>query len=73
MDNAKKLVTLGTQNEGNQSKNTTQYVLDTIMLSKTWTLIETIGGKDEPKEVVKNITNPKTRLYKKHIKPKQKK
>jgi hypothetical protein len=73
MDNAEKLVTLGTQEEGNQSKNTTQYVLDTIILSKTRTLIETTGGKDEPKEVVKNITNPKTRPYKKHIKPKQKK
>ena len=73
MDNAEKLVTLGTQEEGNQSKNTTQYVLDTIILSKTWTLIETTEGKDEPKEVVKNITNPKTRPYKKHIKPKQKK
>jgi hypothetical protein len=44
MDNAEKLVTLGTQDEGNQSKNTTQYVLDTIILSKTWTLIETTGG-----------------------------
>ena len=31
MDNSKKLTTQGTQDEDKQSKNTTQYVLDTTM------------------------------------------
>ena len=31
MDNPEKLVTLGTQDEEKQNKNTTQYVLDTTM------------------------------------------
>jgi hypothetical protein len=31
MDNPEKLVTYGTQDEEKQSKNTTQYVLDTTM------------------------------------------
>jgi hypothetical protein len=31
MDNPEKLTTLGTQDEEKQSKNTTQYVVDTII------------------------------------------
>ena len=31
MDNPKKLVAQGTQDDGKQNKNTTQYVLDTTM------------------------------------------
>jgi hypothetical protein len=35
MDNQEKLATLGTQDEDNQIKNTTQYVLDTTMRKQT--------------------------------------
>jgi hypothetical protein len=35
MDNPEKLVTLGTQDEEKQIKNTTQYVLDTTMPKQT--------------------------------------
>jgi hypothetical protein len=35
MDNPEKLTTYGTQDEEKQSKNTTQYVLDTTMRKQT--------------------------------------
>jgi hypothetical protein len=35
MDNPEKLVTHGTQDEEKQNKNTTQYVLDTIIRKQT--------------------------------------
>ena len=35
MDNPEKLATQGTQDEGKQSKDTTQYVLDTIIRIQT--------------------------------------
>jgi hypothetical protein len=35
MDNPEKLATYGTQDEEKQSKNTTQYVLDTTMRKQT--------------------------------------
>jgi len=35
MDNPEKLATWGTQDEEKQNKNTTQYVLDTIMHNQT--------------------------------------
>jgi hypothetical protein len=35
MDNPEKLVTQGTQDEEKQNKNTTQYVLDTIIRKQT--------------------------------------
>jgi len=35
MDNQEKLATLGTQDEDNQIKNTTQYVLDTTIRKQT--------------------------------------
>jgi hypothetical protein len=35
MDNPEKLTTLGTQDEEKQSKNTTQYVLNTTIRKKT--------------------------------------
>jgi hypothetical protein len=35
MDNPEKLTTLGTQDEEKQSKNTTQYVVDTIIRKQT--------------------------------------
>ena len=35
MDNQEKLATLGTQDEDKQSKNTTQYVLDTTVRKQT--------------------------------------
>jgi len=35
MDNPEKLTTLGTQDEDKQSKNTTQYVLDTTIRKQT--------------------------------------
>jgi len=35
MDNPEKLVTYGTQDEEKQNKNTTQYVLDTIIRKQT--------------------------------------
>ena len=35
MDNPEKLATLGTQDEEKQSKNTTQYVLDTTVREQT--------------------------------------
>jgi len=35
MDNPEKLATLGTQDEDKQNKNTTQYVLDTIVHKQT--------------------------------------
>ena len=35
MDNPEKLATQGTQDEENQSKNTTQYVLDRTMRKQT--------------------------------------
>jgi len=34
MDNSEKLATCATQDEENQTKSTTQYVLDTILVSK---------------------------------------
>jgi hypothetical protein len=37
MDNSEKLATQGTQDEEKQSKNTTQYVLDTILRKETQT------------------------------------
>jgi hypothetical protein len=37
MDNPEKLATQGTQDEEKQSKNTTQYVLDTILRKETQT------------------------------------
>jgi hypothetical protein len=55
MDNPEKLVTLGTQAEDKQNKNTTQYVLDNtigkqthIMQIRHEDLLQTTGGKDEP-------------------------
>jgi hypothetical protein len=35
MDNSRKLVTLGTQDEDKHSKDTTEYVLDTTMRKQT--------------------------------------
>jgi hypothetical protein len=35
MDNTEKLATLGTQNEEEQNKNATQYVLDTSISKQT--------------------------------------
>ena len=35
MDNPEKLTSLGTQDEEKQSKNTTQYVVDTIIRKQT--------------------------------------
>jgi len=35
MDNPEKLATYGTQDEDKQTKNTTQYVLDTTMRKQT--------------------------------------
>ena len=35
MDNPEKLATQGTQDEDKQSKNTTQYVLDTTLYKQT--------------------------------------
>jgi len=35
MDNSEKLATQGTQDEGKQNTNTTQYVLDTTLLKQT--------------------------------------
>ena len=35
MDNPEKLATYGTQDEENQNKNTTQYVLDTTIRKQT--------------------------------------
>jgi len=37
MDNPEKLATQGTQDEEKQGKNTTQYVLDTILRKETQT------------------------------------
>jgi hypothetical protein len=37
MDNSEKLATQGTQDEEKQNKNTTQYVLDTILRKETQT------------------------------------
>ena len=58
MNNPEKLATLGTQDtRRRQSKNTTQYMLDTAMrkqknLSKyNMALPLTTGGKDEPNNV----------------------
>jgi hypothetical protein len=48
-----KLATEGTQDE-EQSKNTTQYMLEitirkqTYNVNKTWDFLQTTGGKDEP-------------------------
>jgi len=36
MDNPEKLTTQSTQDEDKQSKNTTQYVLDTTICKQTW-------------------------------------
>ena len=58
-DNPEKLATHGTQDEENQNKNTTQYVLDTTIGKQTHTtqqrtcvLLQTTGGKDEPNIVI---------------------
>ena len=53
MDNPEKLTTQGTQDEEEQNKNTTQYVLDTTMHKQKYrkqdtSLPQTTGGKDEP-------------------------
>ena len=53
MDPQMKLAAEGTQDD-EQSKTTTQYMLDTNMrkqtynVNKTWDLLQTTGGKDEP-------------------------
>ena len=53
MNNPEKLETYGAQDEEQQSKNTTQYVMDTTMyqqinnINKTWALVKTTGGKGE--------------------------
>ena len=50
MDDPEKLATQGTQDENKQSKNTTQYVLDTTIRKQTqitWSLLQTTEGKDE--------------------------
>ena len=56
MDNSEKLATHRTQDEENQSKNKTQYVLDTTILqtntknvSKTRALPQTTGSKGQLK------------------------
>ena len=61
MTNPEKLVTWVPQDEEKQSKNTTQYVLDTTITKtkqkqKTWALLQTPGGKDEPNIVVMRIS-----------------
>ena len=55
MDSPEKLATHGTQDEEQQYKNTTQYVFGTTMrktntnnVNKTWALLQTTGGKEEP-------------------------
>ena len=57
MDIPHKLATKRTQDEEKQTKNTTQYMLDITILYtqtntnnviKTWSLLQTTGGKDEP-------------------------
>ena len=57
MDNLEKLATQATQDKQKQNKNTTQYVLDTItrkqtQVNKTWALLQTTGGKNEPNWLV---------------------
>ena len=58
MNNPEKLATYGEQDEEKQNKNTTQYVLDTIIckqrnnVNKTWAFLQTTGGKDESNIVV---------------------
>jgi hypothetical protein len=47
MDNLEKLATQGTQDEEKQSKNTTQYALDTAMRKPTQAR-QTTEGKNEP-------------------------
>ena len=47
MDNLEKLTTQGTQDEEKQSKNTTQYALDTAMRKPTQAR-QTTEGKNEP-------------------------
>ena len=56
IDNPEKLATKVTQDEEKQNKNTTHYVLDTTQtntnnVNKKWALVQTTGGKDEPKIV----------------------
>ena len=57
MDNPEKEATYSTQDEEKQSKNMTQYILDTTTLyiqtttynvNKTWSPLQTTGRKDEP-------------------------
>ena len=61
MDIPEKLAKQGTQEEETQSKNTTQYVLDTTtgkqtqitnMRHETWSPLQTSRVKDEPNIVV---------------------
>jgi hypothetical protein len=58
MDNPENLATYSTQDVGKQSKNTTQYVLDTTICKqtnnviKTRVLLQTTEGKDEPNIVI---------------------
>ena len=51
MDNPKKLATLGTQDTGQrQTEQKTQHYMQTYTnnVNKTWVLLQTTGGKDEP-------------------------
>jgi hypothetical protein len=49
MDNPDKLATYDTQDEDKQTKNITQYVLETTnSVNKTCAILQTTGRKDEP-------------------------
>jgi hypothetical protein len=57
MDDPWNLATWGKQDKEEQHKNTTQYVLDTTIhnnVNKTWALLQTPGGKDEPDITTRN-------------------
>ena len=58
MDNLEKLAPHITKYEEKQNKSTAQYVLDITMetntnnVNKTWTLLQTTGGKDDSNIVI---------------------
>ena len=75
MDNPEKLATQGTQDEEKQNKNTTQYVIDTIIRKQTQitqirhepALPLTTGGKDEPNIVyMRDLRKTKLITYTMH-------
>ena len=57
MDNPEKLATLGTQDEEKQKKKPNYTQANTNNVNKTWAVLQTTGGKDEPNIVFNKYSN----------------